>query len=593
MFILITIIFCFILYVGPGLYNLLTRRDPVDEDLAEKNLEKHLIRLQLEASEFNAHIQYTPSKTGEKSYLSFIGNGLFGIVTEASSPLYIKSLRTLNIPVFWHPVVTVKYDEFPHKSVTAIHYLNGIVFKYECYKNGLCVTYQHYAHRTLPNILVQEIEVSNPTSENIKFELTQLKQSNWPTATSHILRFQPHEVANRNGVDYEVISGIVTDASVQAGDILAVSVVTKKLSSWVEVAEKSKVFVQVLTSICYSQMSSHDYSNKKDDIESDCVQAMKEALRKHPSELKQQHINVWQQLWSTGIYISFSKAADALNGDQINATMYYVLSNVRSPIHEEATTVAQRSELTSSLSYPEGCYGGYHHTFQAVNLWGDMYTLEDVSTIVSYWLLTLEKQGCPKLVGAGASGVMQAMVLSFGSFRFRRQHLEFNIHPKFLHRDYTFRRINYGNLTHVNISVVVQDDNKAVLNVALDRSDKNYYACDGGCLDDPVQLGPEKVYFPVKLTDPVTAILYITSDKQHMELLRHTLHVKEVNEAPAHEHHVIALHKHGHHLGGLPTLFWVSVCFLIIVFHLFLFKLIYNEYCGVVQDKYRMRHGKM
>lgn len=156
--------------------------------MAEKNLEKHLIRLQLEANEFNAHIQYSSLKNGEKSYLPFIGNGLFGIVTEESSPLYIKSLRTLNIPVFWHPIVTVKYDKLPHKSATAIHFSHGVVYKYECYKNGLCVTYQHYAHRTLPNILVQEIEVSNPTSETIKLELFQLKQSNWPTAVSHILR---------------------------------------------------------------------------------------------------------------------------------------------------------------------------------------------------------------------------------------------------------------------------------------------------------------------------------------------------------------------------------------------------------------------
>jgi Uncharacterized conserved protein (DUF2152) len=51
------------------------------------------------------------------------------------------------------------------------------------------------------------------------------------------------------------------------------------------------------------------------------------------------------------------------------------------------------------------------------------------------------------------------------------------------------RRVNYGNLTHVNISVVLQDDNKAILLVSLDRSDKNYYACDAGCLDTPVQLG--------------------------------------------------------------------------------------------------------
>lgn len=35
---------------------------------------------------------------------------------------------------------------------------------------------------------------------------------------------------------------------------------------------------------------------------------------------------------------------------------------------------------------------------------------------------------------------------------------------------YFIRRIKYGNMTHVNVSVAVTDDNKAVMYVALDRS---------------------------------------------------------------------------------------------------------------------------
>lgn len=62
--------------------------------------------------------------------------------------------------------------------------------------------------------------------------------------------------------------------------------------------------------------------------------------------------------------------------------------------------------------------------------------------------------------------------------------------------------------------------------------------------------------------------------------------------APAHEHHVIALHRHGHHLGGLPTFFWVAIGCLIVIFHLFLFKLIYNEYFNW-QDKSRIKYGKL
>ena len=45
-------------------------------------------------------------------------------------------------------------------------------------------------------------------------------------------------------------------------------------------------------------------------------------------------------------------------------------------------------------------------------------------------------------------------------------------------------------------------------------------------LDPPVQLSTIPIKFPVKLTDPVTAVLYITSDYQHMQELKHTIHVK-------------------------------------------------------------------
>ena len=126
--------------------------------------------------------------------------------------------------------------------------------------------------------------------------------------------------------------------------------------------------------------------------------------------------------------------------------------------------------------------------------------------------------------------------------------------------------------------------------------------------------------FPVKLTEPLTSILYITADKIHMEELKHAIHLTKIVEgrpacltrtlhnsdfstqhdtalcmvsyvfvslsAPAHEHSLIAAHKHGHALGGLPTIFWVSIGFLIVIFHVFLFKLVFNEYCNFGNEKY-------
>ena len=94
----------------------------------------------------------------------------------------------------------------------------------------------------------------------------------------------------------------------------------------------------------------------------------------------------------------------------------------------------------------------------------------------------------------------------------------------------SFRRISYGNVTHLNISVTVREDNRAVLGVALDKSDSVYFGCDAGCLDAPVSLSQSYTNFPVKLTKPLTAILYITSDYQHMQDLRNALHVHAVDD---------------------------------------------------------------
>lgn len=84
--------------------------------------------------------------------------------------------------------------------------------------------------------------------------------------------------------------------------------------------------------------------------------------------------------------------------------------------------------------------------------------------------------------------MMQAMLLSLGALKFGKDHLEFSMQPKDLHRDLLFHRINYGNNTHLNVSVVVGDDNKASLYTSLDRNDKPYYACDAGCIDAPIPL---------------------------------------------------------------------------------------------------------
>ncbi|XP_071439153.1 uncharacterized protein KIAA2013 homolog isoform X3 [Hetaerina americana] len=579
--ILLMVVFCLILYGGPMLFRWISRKSTNQvKEIAERCLSDRLLPFYFENEEFNANILHVPKRSNEKPYLPFVGNGIFGLDIYSDRSLYIKKGRTLSVSVPVSPLVEFSLEPDSYHEATVVQYITGILYKFQCFSSGSYISYQYYAHRTLPSVLVQDIKITNPTSEPMHLRILPPNLLHWPSADSHMLSFQQL----RNSKEYMIVAGSLPIPN--SDDVIAVCLVMRKLLQVVEVKPLSSLSIDSMTVINYSvPISRNQYEYEKEAMEKKAVEQMKIASMKEKHMLKESHAAVWNQLWSTGITISYSKAADAINGDKINATMYYVLSQVPAPIYEEVTKESRKPELANILFYAEGCYQGYH-TLQAANLWNALSTFEEIDAVASLWLLTLEKQGCHNLLKAGASGAAQAMVLSFGSLRFSNQHLELNIHPKYLHRDYTFRRVSYGNLTHVNISIVVKDDNKAVLCVALDRSDKNYYACDGGCLDDPVQLGPHKTMFPVKLTDPVTAILYITYDKKHMEDLRHAIHVKEVVEAPPHEHHVIALHKHGHHLGGLPTLFWVSICFLITVFHLFLCKLIYNEYCGS-QDKYR------
>lgn len=369
-----------------------------------------------------------------------------------------------------------------------------------------------------------------------------------------------------NFVEFLVTTGTVDLA--KGDENLIVTIITQKLPSQFAVKKRGITKLDVVHIMNYSIASKSVNKQKVDEIESSAVETITNLLQKYQfnllldgdgvdtamstksSTFKRQHTKVWNDLWESGFHISTSLADNAINGDRINATMYAVLSHVRSFEFEGDSTESFRSEIQRSLVYAEGCYDSYY-TLQAGSLWIDMNSVEALNKVVMSWLLTLEKQGCHNLIKAGASGVMQAMLLSFGGFRFSNQHLELNIHPKHLHRDYFFRRLNYGNMTHINVSIEVTEDNRAILYVALDRSDGKYFACDAGCLDEPVPLSRDRMMFPVKLTEPVTSILCkfaisnkqkagsrmflllstdIASDKQHIEELRHAIHVKEVIE---------------------------------------------------------------
>ncbi|BFZ15883.1 hypothetical protein BsWGS_18922 [Bradybaena similaris] len=566
----------FLYFMGPYIFRMRSpssaQIDPTEECLAH-----NLAEFQAKVGNLDMFISGDFDDTAASKQLAYVGNGNIAAALGSDNGLYIRIYRALSQPLKYWPVVQTHLTGLVKES-SVLNVRSGLAHKVQVKATSAgCVSIhtQLYAHRSRPALLVQDVLIQNPSPNAVVVELDQIGASGWDDVEMQRVSYTP-----RSGekVDYKVFSGTVavTNSNTKiAVAVAAVSIASKEVT--VEAASTKRF--HFLTAVYYSRpfpaQNAHKYVP-------DCIEQAKGELEKgleiNENVLKLEHTKVWGKLWFSGFSISTSLAAGALNGDRINKTLYYVLSNSPAPLHNVMSTVDDKLKIERILHFPDSCYEG-HSTLVSGTLWIDPQDEAQVARVVTTWMITLEKQGCVHMVQAGAEGILQAMILSLGPLHFHKQHLEMTSHPRDLHRDLHFRRINYGNNTHVNISVVVGDDNKATLFVALDRNDKPYYGCDAGCLDPPIPLSKEQHQFPVKLTDPVTSVLYITSDKQHMEELKHAIHVKEIIEAPAHEHHVIALHKHGHHFGGLPTIFWVSIAFLIIIFHLFLFKLIYNEYC--------------
>ncbi|XP_053384507.1 uncharacterized protein KIAA2013 homolog isoform X3 [Mercenaria mercenaria] len=538
-------------------------------------------------------LNYVPEMLSQKNYPMYVGNGYIAAAFDSQSGLYIRLNRALSLPVPYYPIVGTNIENIRREEVDVLQLRQGIANRLQIFnarKGCVSVESQLYAHRSRPSLMIQEIRLHNPTSADVFVDFDQVQASGWKDV-------QQSTVSEKNYigtmVTYTMSSGLVkieasTDEDLYVGVVVASTSVKDKQE---EIPSGKYSKQTIYTVVQYTKAAPVlDIKRMMVDLDAKCRQEMATALQSDPETLKSEHTSLWEKLWLSGFSISYSRAANSLNGDKINSTIYYVLSNVPAPLHDPHTVREVELELRKTLHYPDKCYSG-HTSLHSSTLWVDPVDEDSIARIVTTWIITLEKQGCQRMIAAGVDGVLQAMLLSIGSLRFGNEHLEMGLHPQDTHRDFNFHRINYGNNTHLNISVLVGDDNKANIYVSLDRNDKPYYACDAGCLDPPTQLSKERSKFPVKLTDPLTAILYITADKVHMEEYKHAIHVKEIVEAPAHEHHVIALHKHGHHFGGLPTIFWVSIAFLVIVFHLFLFKLIYNEYCQATERFTKSRYN--
>lgn len=392
-----------------------------------------------------------------------------------------------------------------------------------------------YAHRLVSSLLVQELSVNNPSEVPLILAISRI---GWKGKSS--LKSESISVTSKDA--YLLSEGEVRTQNANLVFVIA----APTLPDRIEVPAKQKKSFVFRTFVNYSMPTPQTRAAVTvTSIKNTLIETVRKVSRVASSSLLRYHSEVWHNLWNSGFGISYSRADGALNGGVINATIYYILSQTTA--FSSDANFLTGSEMDDSrtdffLNHPDRCYAG-NPTLQAPNLWSSLQTFNQMQKVVSLWLLTLEKNGCRNLMSAGAEGTMQAIILSFVGMQFHQNHLEMGIHPKELHRDYFLRRVRYSNRTSINVTMSVGEDNKASIYVVLDKNTdgQDFFACDAGCLDDPVVLTTSLRQLPVKITEPLTAILYITPDLQHIRELKQAIHVQEVAIAPPHEHQLIAM----------------------------------------------------
>lgn len=519
-------------------------------------------------------IYSTPQEQLDTPFVS--GNGHILIDIDANRLWVASSSQPGSAPVHqteYSPRVGVHLEgKRTEAQATMLWFRKGAVLSVRCTSSAAlqsardCVTIreEYIAHRSRPNVYLQRIHINNPSDRAVSVEVSFDNPSFGSRFTTNVEKLEDRDVV--------VSSGRV---SVENNRMVLVVVVTRKLNSKIQVAAKSEHSDSILSVVWTSDpIDSSKLEETFIVLRDGAKRELAELLRLSVDDLVMDHQQAWMDLFISGVEMRKITDSHTPSSRTVNTTLYYILSSFTAPLLDRRLSSEEHARLESSLNYADHCFSG-HATMHAENLWPErVSSAAQILQLVTLWTLTLQKRGCKVLVAAGAHGAMQGMVLSFGGLQFTENHLQFQADPDVLHNSYALRGIHY-NQDLMNLAVLLDVEGKPFLHVSVKPQEKpvKLYACEAGCLNEPVELTSEVKghTFPVMVTQPITPLLYISTDLRHLQDLRHTLHLKAIL---AHEEHM------ANRYPGLPFLFWFSVASLITLFHLFLFKLIYNEYCG-------------
>lgn len=147
-------------------------------------MDERLAGFYFDTMEYNANTLHNPKLQGEFPYLPYVGNGIFGVPIEHGGMMYIKYGKTLSLAIPWQPLIYYEPAKNSiYKEATVTHFTMGMVYNYQCFREGYYIGFQYYAHRDLDGIFVQEVKISSPTTSNqMEIKLNSPNKKNWINA---------------------------------------------------------------------------------------------------------------------------------------------------------------------------------------------------------------------------------------------------------------------------------------------------------------------------------------------------------------------------------------------------------------------------
>lgn len=144
----------------------------------------------LQNYEYDANIRHVaPLLPGERDYTPYVGNGYFGLEVTHDAALNIKHGRAMQLAIRFQPVLSVSESSGTlapsEKEATVVEYLTGMVHRFQCFA-GYFVSHTLYAHRTQPNVLMQEVQITNTRNSIDSIELI-LPRNRLPKASTRNL----------------------------------------------------------------------------------------------------------------------------------------------------------------------------------------------------------------------------------------------------------------------------------------------------------------------------------------------------------------------------------------------------------------------